>query len=189
MEIYLIRHTTPNIEKGICYGHSDLGLAKTHIEEFKTVLSKIPESNSYHVYSSPLQRCVLLAKQFKGHLVLDNRLKELNFGDWELQPWNDIPEKQITPWMNNFVTHKVPNGESYTELAERVNCCISNILNNKLNTSPIIIVLHAGPLRAFLSKLVNIDLKDSFNIKVNYGDVFHVRKTNNTLKLIRDLNL
>ena len=190
MEIYLIRHTTPHVEKGICYGQSDLELAKNYKEDFKTVLSKVPKHNNYHVFSSPLQRCLLLAKQFKGKLVTDPRLKELNFGDWELKPWNSINEDELTPWMNNFVTHKVPHGESYVELAKRVNASIHEILNNNDNSNtPIVIILHAGPLRAFLAQLLNVDLKNSFNIKINYGDVFHVRKTKEDLKLMTDINL
>jgi len=33
MEIYLIRHTTPDVAKGICYGQTDLDVANTFEEE------------------------------------------------------------------------------------------------------------------------------------------------------------
>jgi len=82
------------------------------------------------------------------------------------------------------------HGESYVELAKRVNASIYEILNNNDNSNtPIVIILHAGPLRAFLAQLLNVDLKNSFNIKINYGDVFHVRKTKEDLKLMTDINL
>ena len=38
MEIYLIRHTTPKIEKGICYGQADLNVADSFEEEINVIL-------------------------------------------------------------------------------------------------------------------------------------------------------
>lgn len=188
MEIYLIRHTTPDIEKGICYGQSDLDLVKNYNDEFDAVKSKIQNFKNYKVVSSPLKRCALLAKSFIEYVSYDDRLKELNFGDWELKAWNDIPEKELNPWMTDFVNVTIPNGESYTQLASRVNSFFEELLNSKGNQN-LIIVTHAGPIRAFLSKLLEIPLKESFNIKINYGDVFQLKKENNTFKLITEINL
>jgi len=47
-------------------------------------------------------------------------LMELNCGDWEMQAWNDIPKPEIQPWLDDFVHVPVPNGESYTQMHERV---------------------------------------------------------------------
>ena len=120
MEIYLIRHTTPDIEKGICYGQSDLDLKSNYAEAFEAVSNQIQTKKDFKVISSPLKRCSLLAKYFNDDILFDNRLKELNFGDWELKPWNDIPEEEINPWMADFVNVAVTNGESYVQLASRV---------------------------------------------------------------------
>jgi len=188
MEIYLVRHTSPDIEKGICYGQSDLDLATTYPEEFNTVKSKISDFKDCKVISSPLKRCALLAKQFSKHVTFDNRLKELNFGDWELKPWNDIPEQDMTPWMTDFVNVTTPNGESYIELASRVQSCFNDILVSETQQN-IIIVSHAGPIRAFLAILLNVELKDSFNIKINYGDVFRIKKENGIFELITEVNI
>lgn len=37
MKIYLIRHTTPHIEKGICYGQTDLDVAETFNNEAEII--------------------------------------------------------------------------------------------------------------------------------------------------------
>ncbi len=188
MEIYLIRHTTPDIEKGVCYGQSDLNLKSNYTEEFEAVLNQIQLKKDFKVISSPLKRCVLLAKRFSNHITLDDRLKELNFGDWELKSWNDIPEKDINPWMADFVNTAVPNGESYVELASRVDDFFESITHSK-NNQNLIVISHAGPIRVVLSKLLKLPLKDSFSIKINYGDVFHLKKENESLKLITEINL
>ena len=188
MEIYLIRHTTPDIEKGICYGQSNLDLVADYTKEFNDIITKIPKTKTFKVISSPLKRCALLAKQFSNDIVFDTRLKELNFGDWELKAWKDIPQKDINPWMEDFVNVPVPNGESYIQLASRINTFFKAIIDSKDNHN-LIIVTHAGPIRAFLSNLLNIPLKESFNIKINYGDVFHLKRENETIKLITEINL
>jgi len=187
MDIYLVRHTTPQIEKGICYGQSDLDLVEDHLEEFKTVSSKIPENN-YQVISSPLKRCGLLAKKFQSSITYDDRLKELDFGDWELKPWNDIPKEDIDPWMKDFVTAKVPNGESYVQLASRVNSFLNDVINSGDNKNTIIFS-HAGPIRALLAGILNIPLEKSFAIKIQYGDVFHLKKERNSIKVVSEIDI
>ena len=60
MEIYLIRHTAPDIEKGICYGQTDLELAHTFSVEAREVLKQLPNQFDA-VYTSPLKRYKQLA--------------------------------------------------------------------------------------------------------------------------------
>ena len=45
MEIYLIRHTTPLIEKGICYGQTDLDITESFEEEVSMIHPHLPSSN------------------------------------------------------------------------------------------------------------------------------------------------
>ena len=71
MEIYIIRHTTPDIEKGICYGQSDLNLVDNYAEEFEAIKSKIPTTKTFKIISSPLKRCALLAQQFSNTVTFD----------------------------------------------------------------------------------------------------------------------
>ncbi|TGV02728.1 alpha-ribazole phosphatase [Flavivirga rizhaonensis] len=187
MEIYIIRHTTPDIEKGICYGQTDLDLAGTFPKEFKTVKQQIPDG-TYHIKSSPLKRCVLLANHLEPHVLLDDRLKELDFGDWEMKAWNNISEETLNPWMKDFVNVRVPNGESYVELASRVNAFFEDFIKSH-DEKDLIIVSHAGPIRTFLSSILNIPLEKSFNIKIQYGDVFHLRKEGDSWNLLSKVEL
>ena len=52
MEIYLIRHTTPNIAKGICYGQTDLDITDTFEQEVVRIKPHLPK-NIQTVFSSP----------------------------------------------------------------------------------------------------------------------------------------
>ena len=182
MEIYLIRHTTPAIEKGICYGQSDLDVSNSFEKEVSQILSKVNFDHNTKVYSSPLKRCTKLAAKFSNEIITDNRLMEINFGDWELKKWDDIPRKDSDPWMNDFVNITIPNGESYKEMFQRVTEVFSEITSQP-EEKKIIISTHGGVIRCILSKLKNVVLKNSFDIKVEYGDVFKIVKQNNTFTL------
>ena len=170
MEIYLIRHTTPAIEKGICYGQTDLDVTDSFQEEVNSISCHLPK-NIQTVYSSPLQRCRKLAEAlFPDHpLQFSDYLMELNCGNWEMQLWNEIPKSEIQPWLNDFVNLSVPNGESYVQMHERVVTCFESILE-KSNTAAI--VAHGGVLRSILSHITHTPLKDSFDqFTCHYGSV------------------
>lgn len=169
MEIYLVRHTTPKIDKGICYGQSDLDTTASFDSESKEILKKIPFDSDTKVYSSPSQRCTQLATLFNSNFKKDKRILEMNFGHWELKKWDDIPLEEINPWMKDFVNVKVPNGESYVELDKRANAFFKEVLNE--GASKNIIVCHAGIIRSILARLTETALKDSFDIKIVYGQV------------------
>ncbi|MBJ6367103.1 alpha-ribazole phosphatase [Snuella sedimenti] len=188
MEIYLVRHTTPCIEKGICYGQSDLDLDNDYYKEFENITQQIPQNKLYNVISSPLKRCSLLAYHLSSFPEFDNRLKELHFGDWELKAWHNIAEEELNPWMQDFVNVSPPNGESYLELASRVSAFFED-LKQIQTAKDIIIVTHAGVIRAYLSKFLGIELEQSFKIKMDYGAVFQLKKENGTLNLVTPLNL
>jgi alpha-ribazole phosphatase len=60
--IYLIRHTTPAVARGICYGQTDLEVTGSFHEEAEVIRQHLP-ADIGPVYSSPLNRCTLLAKE------------------------------------------------------------------------------------------------------------------------------
>src|SRR6218665_2037125 len=116
MEVYLVRHTETVCEKGICYGQSDVEIREPYDVVFETILSQLPQEAI--LYSSPLQRCVVLAKHIQENIkansiIEDSRLMEMHFGDWELQSWDAIPQEVLNSWMEDFVNVRVPNGESF----------------------------------------------------------------------------
>ena len=173
MEIYLIRHTTPLIDKGICYGQTDLDITDTFLEEVSMIQPHLPTTN-IKVYSSPLQRCKKLAHVLFDASIIqcDTSLMELNCGDWEMQKWDEIPKPEIQPWMDDFVNVVVPNGESYVMLHKRVVDIFEAIKNNGENA---VIVAHGGVLRSILSHITNTPLKDSFDtFTLHYGCVVKI---------------
>ncbi len=170
MELILIRHTTPDIKKGICYGQTDIDVINTFSEEIKPIQKQVSFNNDDTVYySSPLKRCKILAEKLSDKIIFDDRLKELDFGDWELKDWNDIDKNDLDIWMNDFVNEPTKNGESYIDLHKRTTSFLEEI---KLkNHTKIIVITHAGVIRSLASYINKTSLKDSFDLKLNYGAI------------------
>lgn len=197
MEIYLIRHTTPGIAKGVCYGQADLDVTGSFLSEAAIIQQYLPAKVTA-VYSSPLQRCKKLAEHLFGDhdVQLHDDLKEINCGKWELKLWDDIPTDEIDPWMDDFINVRIPGGESYTDVFERVSRCFDQIINrhhvnnhtfiqpgNKDSLSTAVIVAHGGVIRSILSHITHTPLADSFPLfSLHYGCVVKIVQENNNLR-------
>ncbi len=169
MEVYLIRHTTPAIEKGICYGQVEVDLNEDlFARELENIRTKIPLSFDA-VFSSSLNRCTRLAKELSEDYIADKRLQELSFGLWENKRWNNLPTEELNLWMDDYVNVCVPGGESYVQLSERINSFLNEVLAKDYKT--ISIITHAGCMRSFLAGLLGLPLENTFRIQLNYGSV------------------
>ena len=181
MAIYLVRHTAPDVAKGICYGQADIGVKETFLTEASIIQKHLPQ-NIAAVYSSPLQRCKKLAEHlFANHTIhLHEHLQEINCGQWELKAWDDIPRAEIDHWMNDLINVRIPGGESYEELYQRVKDAFINIYQQ---AESVAIIAHGGVIRSILSYITNTPLKESFEaFSLHYGCVIKIININGALK-------
>jgi alpha-ribazole phosphatase len=172
MEIYLIRHTTPKVGKGICYGQTDLDIDETSFDQELNFISKNLPNDIEKYFSSPLKRCKQLAERLSPDFKVDERLMELNFGDWENKTWNEIDKTKLNEWMQDFANISPPNGENYKALHLRTESFITEVL--KTDLQKIAIITHAGNIRSFLSFVLSLPLENSFRIRLDYATVVTV---------------
>ena len=168
MEVYLIRHTTPLLTPRLIYGRSEVLLTETFDQEWGVLKRLLPEDFDV-VYSSPALRCTELAKRITPDFQTDNRLTELNFGEWEGKTWDTVDQVQLQLWMDDFVNVTVPGGESMVEMFERVKHFWQELSSNPCQKTAV--VTHAGVIRLILSLVRQIPLALVFEIKVGYGEV------------------
>jgi len=167
-EIYLVRHTKVDISQGVCYGKSDVPVAPTFIEESQKILEKFKGITINTVYSSPMSRCTQLANIFTSNYIIDNRLIELDFGDWEGKTWEEIYQTAYgKKWMNNYLELPTLRGETYQKLYDRVTSFIKEM--DKINNC--LIITHAGVMRAFMSYFKQIPIKETFKIPIKFGNL------------------
>lgn len=151
MELYLIRHPKPDIEPGVCYGQSDIGLIEPAAIAAQRLRPLLPEN--FELYASPLMRARLLAEAL-GTPTVDDRLKEISFGEWELRRFDDIGIA-LEDWSADFLGFHAPGGESVSQMAERVQNWLDELLDSAPSL-PVVIVAHGGPLRVIAGHLLGI---------------------------------
>ncbi|MCE4064017.1 alpha-ribazole phosphatase family protein [Chryseobacterium gleum] len=165
MEIHLIRHTAVENPENLCYGFAEMPLRKNYIDDFKA----LDIDHSFDaIISSPSERCCLLADYFKFNYRTDERLREMNFGNWELKKWTDIPEEEINPWYKDFVNVKAAGGENLIQMQNRVLCFWSELIQ-KSDVNKVLIITHAGVIRLILQAVLQFPLENMFNIQIDYG--------------------
>jgi len=124
MKVTLIRHTKVDVPKGTCYGWSDVPVAKSFEEEAAVTKQNLMKKQPFDaVFSSPLTRARKLAA-YCGYPnpTLDNRLKEMNMGDWEMRLYDDIAKEDphILAWYEDYMHLEATGGESFPLLYDRV---------------------------------------------------------------------
>jgi len=184
MKIYLIRHTKPDIDKGICYGSSDLDVFESFPEEAAAVKAILPAiTKNTKILSSPLQRCYKLAK-FIGNdhpITIEKRLTEISFGEWELKPWRSFGKEILIKWKANFVHTPCPGGEAFQSVYDRAVALYKEVL--KMEADQVFLVNHSGVIRAFLCHLQGIPLANAFDEQFGFGVVFEIE--NGTVKRLK----
>ncbi len=175
--LYLVRHTSVSIDKGICYGQSDVPVSDLFSEEVSLIRNKLGKVEFDKVYSSPLSRCLLLAESLVGNDVFintDDRIIEMNFGEWEMMKWDDINREEMDKWGNDFVNVACPRGESYLDLFRRSLDFYNEVSHKDKTCCNVLVVTHSGVIRSIISSIRGVELIKSFEFDIPYGGVFKV---------------
>ncbi len=173
--LYLVRHTTPDIAPGTCYGQLDIGVSTAFAEEAAQTLSWLPQADL--ILASPLVRAARLAEFLARAQVCelrwDARLKEKHFGTWEGRTWSSIGRVELDAWAADFMGYAPPGGESAQQVMQRAQSLLQDI--SGMPTMRVAIVAHAGIIRAMLSHLGGLSLPAIQHWDLPCGTVIGVR--------------
>lgn len=174
MQIIFIRHTSVDVEPGTCYGQTDVPLRETFPQEATTVKNKIAGMNFDEVYCSPLSRCLRLANFCGfGNPVMDPRLMEMDFGEWEMKKYDEIDDPRLQLWYDDFLRFTPTGGESSMAQRDRLNSFLQD-LRQRYAASPektIAIFTHGGIIIHALTILQGLTYPEAFARQPQYGDV------------------
>lgn len=191
MDLYLIRHPETIAPKGTCYGRTDFPLKYPVKDTADSTFPHLPALFDLFL-SSPAPRALKLSSALltkynrtqveHSEIPTDERLWEMNFGDWDGKLWEEIPRKETIPWMKDFVNAKTPGGEAFTDLILRMDSFINdwkeggNLRNhwektNNKSLNALIVVCHSGPIRAALCKQYGTPYEEAFKSPVDFGSV------------------
>ena len=171
MEIILIRHTSVDVPKGTCYGQTDVPLKPTFEQEAAVTLEKLHAYAPFdQVYTSPLSRCTRLAT-YCGfpEAIHDPRLLELNFGEWEMQNFNDIKDSRLQEWFDDYLNVPATNGESFCMQYKRV-ADFLDVLKTK-SYQKVAIFTHGGVLACAQIYAGLLEPENVFTSSIPYGAI------------------
>lgn len=163
---WLVRHTPPRVEAGVCYGRSNLAVNPTEVEALAQQLSACWSAQNVPtlVCSSVLQRCERLTSILQGlHANLTVEffpgLQEMDFGCWEGRAWSELPVDELQAWTDDFAQYRCGGGESVAHFMARVAQAqaVAWAQAQALGCPRLVWVTHAGVIRALTLLRLGVD--------------------------------
>ncbi len=170
MKIHLIRHGETIAPVGVMLGATDIVLSAAGRKHAGSIAYKIP-ANTFCICSPMLRaRQTLACLQEHGILsevIFDDRLREMDFGDWEMKTFSEIVFSgyDLSNWLeyHNFT---FPNGESVSNFLQRVSSVLDELQAQDKNE--VILLSHGGVIRTMICLALNLDPKNYLLFQVDY---------------------
>ncbi|MDH3900985.1 MAG: alpha-ribazole phosphatase family protein [Gammaproteobacteria bacterium] len=167
--IDLLRHGEP--VGGRRYrGQVDDALSESGWEQMWNAVGADPEWQQ--IVSSPLQRCSAFAASLAESLALpvqlESRFTEVGFGDWEGKTRDELDRLepgQVARFYQDPVNNRPPGAEPLEEFTARVQAAFNEILERFTGQS-VLVVAHAGVIRAILAHTLDIPFTRMYRISV-----------------------
>lgn len=173
--IYLIRHgELPEEYRGRYVGHGDPGLS----EEGRHVSRHWETIDCRKCFASPLRRARESTVGFTGEVIIDHRLAEICFGDWEGCTYDEI-EAMSDPsllklWHEEPENMVFPNGERVADFFVRVDEFFEELPRMIGEDAKVAVVTHGGILMRFLAQMRHIPSSRQFEVLPPRGEMVRV---------------
>lgn len=170
-----VRHTRVGVPRGTCYGWSDVPLASTFEQEAARVRSVLATKGIHPdaVFTSPLSRCVRLATACGfDDARRDDRLKEMNMGQWEMQRYDDIGDPHLQAWYADYLHECATGGESFQDLRRRVAAFLDEV--RTASHRRVLIFAHAGVIVAAGIYAGLYEESEAFAHQPDYGGMLDI---------------
>ncbi|WP_418502430.1 histidine phosphatase family protein [Flagellimonas sp.] len=166
LNIYLLRHgeTQYNADGNKYCGRTDIPLTEKGLGQANQVYGQFQGMEFNKVYSSPLLRASKTAQIASGvnDVILDDRLIEVDFGNWEGKTKEEfIPENEALwqNWEHHPETTKAGgSGETAREVIERVDDFFSSIVQKHSDGETVLVVAHNGINRLYMAHKLGMPL-------------------------------
>lgn len=188
--IYLVRHGLPekSTSEKVYIGVTDIPLSTRGSAEAAQLgryfLQHLSATTTVRILTSPLQRCRQTAEEiqrvlFDGGIrlpepIVVEALHEINLGEWEGKRVQEIREHfpEVYEARGRALgTYHTPGGESFLEAGVRFQKAIEACLPDMEESEILLIVAHAGVIRAYLSLLMGRELNHLMDIPLPYASV------------------
>lgn len=176
---FWVRHAPTHARTMV--GWSDLPADLSDKERFARLDAHLP--GEALVVSSDLTRAVatadLLSKS-RTRLPHDPSLREINFGAWELQPFDSIEDQQrLRAFWDDPGDVRPPGGESWREVTGRVGAAVDRLTADHPGRD-IVIVAHLGPIVSQVEQALRLSSVEAFAYRIDNLSVTELQWTGET---------
>ncbi|WP_239014583.1 histidine phosphatase family protein [Archangium violaceum] len=174
----LVRHGQPVEEtRGRCYGRLDVGLSSTGVMQAERAARFLAEAPLLRIYTSPRQRARESAAplaELKGMAVdTEDAFREIDFGLFEGLTYEEAEKRYpevYAQWMAHPARVRFPEGESYSEMRERVRSA-GRELRTRHAGETFVLVSHGGVNRTLLAEALGMPDDNLFRLEQGYAAV------------------
>lgn len=171
--VIVVRHgqTYGNIEGRFC-GHSETDLTPLGVAQARAVGRRLHDTAIDAAYTSDLSRAAITATHAvdgRPNLspVLDARLREMHYGEWEARPGKEIGEKH-PDLLRDFFQCKVPapGGETLDQLRARTTAAVRDAVDAARGGTALV-VSHGNAIMAMVAEFLRLPLEQTWSFAVD----------------------
>lgn len=171
MTLYVCRHgRTEANASGLLLGRADPDLDNLGRAQADAIATAIP--NADVIVSSPLARCRQTADAFGRDVTTDDRLVELDYGDFDLRPLSEVPAETWARWRADS-DFRPPGGETLNELRRRVFAALDELTDEAVE-SDVVVVSHVSPIKAAVAWALNCEMGISWRCFVAQASITEI---------------
>lgn len=165
-----VRHGPVVKNNSICVGHLDLMPDLSDHETITALSEALPESPVW--VCTPLTRTRATLDAIRAHRtgeqpepIVEPGMAEQHFGEWQGMTYDAVRAETGEAAWRTPSTIQPPGGERYDELYARVSQAVDRI-GASHGGSDIVVVGHAGSIRAALAKALDLDLDRALSLSI-----------------------
>lgn len=181
--LFLVRHGPTHAKSMV--GWSDLPADLSDTDQLGRLSDYLPDDAL--VVSSDLSRAIDTASAIQGarnRLPNDPGFREIHFGEWELKTWSEIdardPERIRAFWETPGDV-RAPGGESWNEVAARVDTAIDRLIHAHKDKA-LIVVGHFGMILTQIQRAERLTTEEAFSHRIDNLSVTEITLSDNVWK-------
>jgi alpha-ribazole phosphatase len=176
--LLLVRHGETELQSSLRYwGKTDVKLGETGLHQAEQLRDRLAMEKIDMIYASELKRAVdtaeIIAVRHNLKVVTVPELREVDFGKLEGLEFSEI-QQQFPDVEQMWVTRNralvYPDGESLADFESRV-MSFGTRLKSQRKQDTVLIVAHAGVVVTLICQLLDMDMKNRWNLRVNLASL------------------
>lgn len=179
-QIDIIRHGEPEGGRRYRGSRIDDPLSETGWQQMWNAVSENAPWD--HIITSPLSRCnkfaEALADTLNINFTVNENLREIGFGSWEGRTPEDIKDNEgdaLERFLQDPVNNRPHGAEPLDDFAQRIWHAYESVAE-QYQGKHILIVAHAGVIRAITSQVLGMALDDVYSrLKIEYAAIATTR--------------